>query len=239
APLALNTDGLQGALSPTASTPVAPKGRKRKGEDIDPPTDGKKRRAVKKPRDPNAPKRPPSSYIYYQNEIRAALKNKYPDITHSELLTRISQQWSKMTPEEKDSYEQKQAVAKAKYEQEKAVYDAGLVTKAAADEVVASSPALSPAVFPAKKPLPAPADADSSEENSSSGTEGEEEEEAGASSSSEDVARELAKPVVPDTPVPKLAKAKKAAPAPVVATPATKEKEKHPKEKKSAKKAKA
>ncbi|KAA1465950.1 hypothetical protein DENSPDRAFT_830660 [Dentipellis sp. KUC8613] len=86
-----------------AATPAA-KGRKRKGDEADTPADGpKKRRVTKKaPRDPNAPRRPPSSYLYFQNEVRAALKSKYPQMTQSELLGRISQEWTAMSHEDRE-----------------------------------------------------------------------------------------------------------------------------------------
>jgi hypothetical protein len=61
----------------------------------------KKRRRATKPKDPNAPKRPASSYILFQNEIRKELKEKHPHLTNPELLTMISEMWKKMSDEEK------------------------------------------------------------------------------------------------------------------------------------------
>ena len=61
-----------------------------------------KRRRVKKPRDPDAPKRPPSSYLLFQNEVRQAMKKANPGMANHEILTNISQRWAEMSPEEKE-----------------------------------------------------------------------------------------------------------------------------------------
>lgn len=133
APLHMMPPGLNAAIadpkqffalpSPAAATPAE---RKRKAEAQDPDEDGKKKKrgSVKKPKDPNAPKRPASSYIFFQNEIRSQLKSKHPNMTQHELLNHISKQWSEMTPPQRDVYEKKQAAAKARYEAEKKVYEA-------------------------------------------------------------------------------------------------------------------
>ena len=111
APLHMMPPGLNAAIadpkqffalpSPAAATPAE---RKRKAEAQDPDEDGKKKKrgSVKKPKDPNAPKRPASSYIFFQNEIRSQLKSKHPNMTQHELLNHISKQWSEMTPPQRD-----------------------------------------------------------------------------------------------------------------------------------------
>ena len=64
---------------------------------------GKKgrKKAARKPKDPNAPKRPPSSYLLFQNEIRNDLKEKFPDVPHSELLKMIASRWAALSEVEK------------------------------------------------------------------------------------------------------------------------------------------
>ena len=62
--------------------------------------DGK--RKAKKPRDPNAPKRPPSSYLLFQNDVRNELKAKNPNLSNNELLGAISKLWADMPQEQKD-----------------------------------------------------------------------------------------------------------------------------------------
>jgi len=83
-----------------------------------------KRKRVKKPRDPDAPKRPPSSYLLFQNEVRQAMKKANPTMANHEILTNISQRWAGMSPEEKETYSRRQEVAKAVYKKEKTEYDA-------------------------------------------------------------------------------------------------------------------
>jgi len=140
-----------------------------------------KKKKVKKPRDPDAPKRPPSSYLLFQNEVRQAMKKANPGMANHEILTTISQRWASMTPEEKDTYHKRQEVAKAHYTQEKTAYDARRVL--ASDEVIeaqAAAPAttLSPvivhapppsaAIKPEKAPVPIVADTSTSDEDDSS-----------------------------------------------------------------------
>lgn len=89
--------------------------RKREAED-------KKKRKTK-PKDPNAPKRPPSSYLLFQNEVRQQLKAKHPNIPNNELLNLIAKAWGEMPKKEKDEYESRQKVAKETYLVEKAAYE--------------------------------------------------------------------------------------------------------------------
>jgi len=166
--------------TPQVSAPV-PAGRrgKRKAGEVDEDDTKKKRVIVRKPKDPNAPKRPPSSYIYYQNEIRGQLKSKYPEISQNELLTRIAKQWSEMTQEQKDKYESKQAAAKEKYDVEKKLYDA---------RITPTSPVI-PAVVPttpATTSSPAP-EIKISETSSAAGSSDEDSEDSSSSSSDAEV----------------------------------------------------
>ena len=62
----------------------------------------KKRRTVgKRAKDPDAPKRAASSYIFFQNDLRQELRKQHPDITPADLMARVSKQWAEMTPEQK------------------------------------------------------------------------------------------------------------------------------------------
>lgn len=61
--------------------------------------DGKKK---KTPKDPNAPKRPASSYLLFQNEVRQELKAKHPNLPNNELLGIISKLWADMPKDKKD-----------------------------------------------------------------------------------------------------------------------------------------
>jgi hypothetical protein len=68
-------------------------------------TDGKakkeKVKRVPKPKDPNAPKRPPSAYLIFQNAMREEMKAAHPEFSYSEILKEISARWAKISPEEK------------------------------------------------------------------------------------------------------------------------------------------
>ena len=77
---------------------IAEGGKKRKsrGEDAE----GKRR--AKKPKDPNAPKRPASSYLLFQNDVRNELKAKNPGMRNNELLSAIAKLWAEMPQEQKD-----------------------------------------------------------------------------------------------------------------------------------------
>jgi len=102
---------MQGALN----VDMAGGKRKRDGE--------LKKTRKSKPKDPNAPKRPPSSYLLFQNEVRQELKAKNPNIPNNELLNMIAKTWNDMPREQKDAYENRQKLAKDQYMAEKAAYE--------------------------------------------------------------------------------------------------------------------
>lgn len=55
----------------------------------------------KKAKDMFAPKRPPSAYLLFQNEVRKGMQQKYPGLAYSEVLGKVSEKWSTLTPEQK------------------------------------------------------------------------------------------------------------------------------------------
>ncbi|KAF4600524.1 hypothetical protein EYR38_005153 [Pleurotus pulmonarius] len=120
APVAPNGGGIVGA--PLAESNDGEKTRKRKAPAEDVPEEGKKKRS-KKPRDPNAPRRPASSYILYQNNVRKDLRAKFPTLSNAELLSMISKQWAEMTEDEKLVYHKATAHAKEKFQADKKAYE--------------------------------------------------------------------------------------------------------------------
>ena len=60
---------------------------------------GKKRKRGEK--DPDAPKRPGSAYLLYQNRIRKEMKETHPNLTYKELLNEIGKSWAGMSDEDK------------------------------------------------------------------------------------------------------------------------------------------
>jgi hypothetical protein len=89
-----------GQPAPTngASTPAPTKGKRKAISSEEILDSGKQKRKAK---DPNAPKRPASSYILFQNEIRARLKEQHPDVPNNDLLAMISKQWADMPDDAK------------------------------------------------------------------------------------------------------------------------------------------
>jgi hypothetical protein len=59
----------------------------------------KKRKRVVKPKDPNAPKRPPTSFLLFQNEQRKSLREKHPEMSHSDLIAKVAQIWHSLPQE--------------------------------------------------------------------------------------------------------------------------------------------
>eukprot|EP01135_Chromosphaera_perkinsii_P000449 Nk52_evm3s96 gene=Nk52_evmTU3s96 len=95
-----------------------PKGKKRKA-----PAPGKKKekeegsakkkaKRKKKPQDPNAPKKPLTSYIIYCNENRAKVKEANPKLSQTELMKKLSEGWKAISEEEKAKYVAKSESAK-------------------------------------------------------------------------------------------------------------------------------
>ncbi|KAG5639343.1 hypothetical protein H0H81_004064 [Sphagnurus paluster] len=123
------------------------KGRKRKAGAVD-DSDDKPTKRKRKPKDPNAPKRPASSYIMFQNDIRKDLKEKNPNITNAELLALIAKKWGEMSEADKEVYNKAVANAKEQYSNEKKAYDAR------SPEEVAAANAASEAAIAAKKAQP-------------------------------------------------------------------------------------
>ncbi|KIK07627.1 hypothetical protein K443DRAFT_167654 [Laccaria amethystina LaAM-08-1] len=104
--------------------PAPTKGKRKAAVTEDEPLDGtKKRKRIIKPKDPNAPKRPASSYILFQNDVRKDLKEMHPELNNADLLTLISDQWKNMSSEEKDKYNQENKVLTQQYSEEKKAYD--------------------------------------------------------------------------------------------------------------------
>lgn len=121
----LSQASFSGSSLPSLEVVQAGNGNKRQGtedDDIDGPT--KKRRVSnKKVKDPDAPKRAASSYIFFQNDLRQELRKQHPDVSAAEVMSMVSKQWADMTREQKAPYERLQAEAKQKWEAEKRAYD--------------------------------------------------------------------------------------------------------------------
>lgn len=78
-----------GHMTPTPEANEKPGKRRRKA-------DGPKRK-----KDPLAPKRPPSAYILYQNDVRKEMQDKHQGMLYSEVLGKISESWQTLEESKK------------------------------------------------------------------------------------------------------------------------------------------
>lgn len=76
---------------------------------------GKKRKYRRHPkRDKNAPKRPPSAYIMFSNDMRAKINDKSK--TFTEMAKTIGELWKNLDPNKKQAYELEAMKAKDAYQ---------------------------------------------------------------------------------------------------------------------------
>jgi high mobility group protein B2 len=73
-------------------------------------------------KDPNAPKRAMSGFMFFSNHMRPKLKQRHPDITFLELGTEIGKLWRGLSATKRKPYMQLAAEDKARYQEEKANY---------------------------------------------------------------------------------------------------------------------
>lgn len=79
----------------------------------------------KKKKDPNAPKRGLSAYMFFANDNRDKVREENPGIKFGEVGKLLGERWKELTEKEKAPYEAKAATDKKRYEKEKAEYAAG------------------------------------------------------------------------------------------------------------------
>ncbi|KAI8468544.1 MAG: high mobility group box domain-containing protein [Monoraphidium minutum] len=76
----------------------------------------------KKVKDPNAPKRPLSAYMYFSADKRGAIKDKNPSFGVADIAKELGAMWKTMTDKDKTKYNDQAAKDKVRYEKEKAKY---------------------------------------------------------------------------------------------------------------------
>lgn len=79
-----------------------------------------KRRGKK---DPNAPKRGLSAYMFFANEQRENVRDENPGITFGQVGKLLGERWKALNDKQRTPYEAKAAVDKKRYEDEKAAYN--------------------------------------------------------------------------------------------------------------------
>jgi len=79
----------------------------------------------KKKKDPNAPKRGLSAYMFFANEQREKVREENPGIKFGEVGKMLGEKWKALSEKQRAPYEAKAAADKKRYEEEKAAYNAG------------------------------------------------------------------------------------------------------------------
>ncbi|CAL3964137.1 unnamed protein product [Diplocarpon coronariae] len=78
----------------------------------------------KKKKDPNAPKRGLSAYMFFANEQRENVREENPGITFGQVGKVLGERWKALNDKQRTPYEAKAAQDKKRYEDEKASYNA-------------------------------------------------------------------------------------------------------------------
>jgi len=85
----------------------------------------KKRKDKRKKKDPNAPKRGLSAYMFFANEQRENVRAENPGIAFGQVGKVLGERWKALSDKQRGPYEAKAAADKKRYEEEKAAYQAG------------------------------------------------------------------------------------------------------------------
>ncbi|TIC93570.1 Non-histone chromosomal protein 6 [Colletotrichum higginsianum] len=80
-----------------------------------------KKRAKK---DPNAPKRGLSAYMFFANEQRENVREENPGISFGQVGKILGERWKALNEKQRQPYEAKAATDKKRYEDEKQAYNA-------------------------------------------------------------------------------------------------------------------
>jgi hypothetical protein len=83
-----------------------------------------KKSPKKKVKDPNAPKAPKGSYIFFSMDARPKFKEADPNLSFGDLAKKFSAAWKEMDAEAKQPYEEQAAADKERYKRETAEYEA-------------------------------------------------------------------------------------------------------------------
>ncbi|XP_016416430.1 high mobility group protein B1b [Sinocyclocheilus rhinocerous] len=83
------------------------------------PPKGEKKRRFK---DPNAPKRPPSTFFIFCGDYRSKIKGENPGLSIGNIAKKLGEMWNSSSAEVKQPYEKKAAKLKEKYDKDIALY---------------------------------------------------------------------------------------------------------------------
>lgn len=124
-PAALPNGSPTGAAAAPSATRFAPRNNDDDDEEAaattakDKKMSKRAKKLAKKAADPNAPKRPPSAYLVFQNEVRGDMRKRYPDLPYAELLGKISEAWKALAASDKKVYQDNTDEAMKKWNDEK------------------------------------------------------------------------------------------------------------------------
>ncbi|CAF9905511.1 MAG: High mobility group nhp1 [Gomphillus americanus] len=79
----------------------------------------------KKKKDPNAPKRGLSAYMFFANEQRENVREENPNISFGQVGKVLGERWKALSESERRPYEDKAKADKERYDAEKASYAGG------------------------------------------------------------------------------------------------------------------
>ncbi|CAK4151785.1 unnamed protein product [Aphanomyces euteiches] len=91
----------------------------------DPEYENAKTKGVRTKKDPNAPKRPLSAYFFFCQEHRAAIREKNPSKSITEIAPLLAEQWRSLPEKKRAKYNKMASDAKANYQVEVAKYKNG------------------------------------------------------------------------------------------------------------------
>ncbi|KAJ5891903.1 Non-histone chromosomal protein 6 [Penicillium subrubescens] len=83
-----------------------------------------KERVPRRKKDPNAPKRGLSAYMFFANDQRDKVREENPGISFGQVGKMLGDKWKALTETERKPYDAKAAADKKRYEEEKAKYNA-------------------------------------------------------------------------------------------------------------------
>lgn len=81
-----------------------------------------KKLSNKRPKDPNAPKKPTSAYIFFCNDKREDVKRKNPNMKVTEIIKEIAAEWRSTPDKKKSAYTKKAQQDKERYLKECETY---------------------------------------------------------------------------------------------------------------------
>jgi len=77
-----------------------------------------KEHKLKKHKDPNAPKRPKTGFLYFCDEFRSQITSSNPELRLGGIMKELGKLWGTYSDEEKEKYNFKSRESRTKYEED-------------------------------------------------------------------------------------------------------------------------